>query len=311
MIASTLKKAYAASLLYAVIIGFSLIFVKVALPAAHPLDLLAHRFTVSFAAAAIFVLIRRVRLRFTMKDMLALLPLAALYPTLYFALQAFGLQYIPSSEAGIIQATIPLMTMILAAYWIKERSTAWQKIGIVLSVAGVVWMIVMKGNGVHMNGEMLNGALLILLSSLSFAVYNVYGRKLTQRYRAIDMTLFIMTVSFVLFNALAVGRHVAEGTLPSFFAPFADPSFLASVLYLGVLSSLVTSLLTNYALTYMEASKMSVFTNLATFITVLAGIVVLNEKLTTAHIVGGLLVLAGVLIVNLVGKRPRKLTQRD
>jgi len=301
---NNVKKAYAAALLYAIIIGFSLIFVKLALLSAHPIDLLAHRFTASFAAAVVFVLIRRPKLRFSKKDMLAMLPLAAFYPTLYFALQAFGLLYIPSSEAGIIQATIPLMTMLLASYWIKELSTFWQKVGIVLSVLGVVLMIVLKG--IHVNGAILNGALLILLSSLSFAVYNVYGRKLAQRYKAIDMTFFIMTVSFVVFNGLAIGRHAVDGTLSSFFAPFSEPQFIVSILYLGVLSSLITSLLTNYALSHMEASKMSVFTNLATFITVIAGIVVLGEQLLISHVVGGLLILAGVVIVNIAGRRPRK-----
>ncbi|MCQ6563262.1 DMT family transporter [Paenibacillus mendelii] len=306
---SHLKKAYAAAFLYAVIIGFSLIFVKFALISAHPIDLLAHRFTLSFAAAAAVVLLRRSKLRLSGKDMLAMLPLAVFFPTLYFALQTFGLLYIPSSEAGIIQATIPLMTMLLASYWIKEASTFKQKIGIALSVAGVVYMIAMKG--IHMNAANLNGALLILLSSLSFAVYNVLGRKLVQQYSAADITFFIMGVSFVVFNGFAIGRHAAEGTLTSFFTPFVDPLFIASILYLGILSSLITSLLTNYALTYMEASKMSVFINLATFITVIAGVAVFGEKLLPAHITGGLVILAGVMIVNISGKPTRKLSETN
>lgn len=298
---TNVKKAYAAALLYAIIIGFSLIFVKFALLSAHPTDVLAHRFTLSFVAAIDVVCIKRSKPRLSVKDMLALLPLAVFFPGLYFALQTFGLLYIPSSEAGIIQATIPLMTMLLASFWIKEPSTFRQKIGIVLSVLGVILMFVMKG--VHMNASALNGAMLILLSSLSFAVYNVYARKLAPRYTATDMTFFIMAVSFVVFNGWAISQHAMEGTLPSFFKPLFDPLFLASVLYLGVLSSLFTSILTNYALTYMEASKMSVFVNLATFITVVAGIIVLGEKLLFAHIIGGLLIIAGVIIVNIRGRQ--------
>lgn len=45
------QKAYAAAIAYASIIGFSFLFVKIALESANPIDLLAHRFTVSFAAA--------------------------------------------------------------------------------------------------------------------------------------------------------------------------------------------------------------------------------------------------------------------
>lgn len=298
-----LKKAYAAALLYAIIIGFSFVFVKFALVSAHPIDLLAHRFTISFVGAAIIVLMRPSRQRLAFKDILKLLPLALFFPTLYFALQVFGLFYIPSTEAGIIQATIPVMTMLLASYWIKEVSTGWQKIGIALSVLGVIYISVMKG--VQMNEAALKGLLFILLSSLAYAVYNVFVRKLAKQYSPMDMTFFMMLISCIVFNFLSIGRHAVEGTLPSFFAPFADPYFVISILYLGVVSSLVTSLLTNYALTYLEASKMSVFVNFATLITVIAGVIVLGEQLLIAHIIGGVIILTGVIVVNVAGKRSR------
>lgn len=299
-----LKKAYVAALLYAFIIGFSFVFVKLALLTAHPLDLLAHRFTVSFIAASAVIACRRSALKLSLKDIMLLIPLVLFNPILYFVLQTYGLMHISSSEAGIIQAMIPVMTMLLAAYWIKEVPSRWQKTGIGLSVMGVIYIFIMKG--VDVQTASLTGGLLILLSSLAFAFYNVLGRKRSRQYHAMDITFLSMAGSFIVFNLLSVGRHAAEGTLATYFAPFSEPWFLVSILYLGIMSSLVTSFLTNYALTYLEASKLSVFVNLATLITVFAGVMMLGEKLYFSHIIGGIAILTGVLMVNVSRKR-RKL----
>lgn len=298
---AVLKKAYVAACFYALIIGFSFVFVKMALGAAHPLDLLAHRFTISFIAACAVMIGLRSKLTLTVKDFMLLLPLALFNPVLYFVFQTYGLMHISSSEAGIIQAMIPVMTMLIAAYWLKEVPTRWQKFGIALSVFGVIFIFVMKGVDFHTDA--LQGALFILLSSLSFALYNVLGRKRSRQYNAMDITFLSMAVSFVVFNGLSIVRHAAEGTLTTYFSPFGDVHFIGAILYLGIFSSLVTSFLTNYALSYLEASKLSVFVNLATLITVIAGVVMLGEKLYASHIVGGIAILSGVVIVNVSRRR--------
>ncbi|MFD6441674.1 EamA family transporter, partial [Peribacillus sp. NPDC060186] len=102
------KKAYFAAIVYAIIIGFSFIFTKITLIEASPLDTLAHRFTMAFLIAIIVKLYRRTSVKMSAKDTLKILPLVFLYPILFFTFQVFGLVYTSSSEAGIIQATIPI-----------------------------------------------------------------------------------------------------------------------------------------------------------------------------------------------------------
>lgn len=298
------KQAVLAALTNALIIGFSFLFVKIALTFTDPLDTLAHRFTASFVAATIPVLCGWVRLTIKPKDILPLLPLALLYPASFFALQAFGLVYTSSSEAGIIQATTPIFTMILAMYFLGETSTWMQKVSTLLSVAGVVFIFAMKGAQFHAGSS--TGTILILLSALSLAGYSVLARKMTRSFHYIDVTYMMTAIGFVFFNALSMFRHGAEGTLHQFFAPLTHPLFLGSILYLGILSSLVTSFLTNFALTKMEASKMSVFGNLSTLVTIVAGIVVLQEQLAYYHLIGAVLIIVGVVGTNFLGVQRKK-----
>ena len=83
-------KAYISALLYSFIIGFSFMFVKLALTITSPLDTLAHRFTIAFIAASIPIIFGFVKLNISFKNILTLLPLAIFYPALFFAFQAFG-----------------------------------------------------------------------------------------------------------------------------------------------------------------------------------------------------------------------------
>ncbi|WP_377865605.1 DMT family transporter [Bacillus sp. R86525] len=294
-------KAYISALLYSFIIGFSFMFVKLALTITSPLDTLAHRFTVAFIAANIPVIFGFVKLNISFKNILALLPLAIFYPALFFAFQAFGLVYTSSSEAGIIQAAIPIFTMILASYFLKEYTNTWQKTSVFISVVGVIYIFIMNGIGAHETNFI--GVILILLSALSSACYNVLARKMTKKFKLMDLTYTMTAIGFITFNLIAIVSHINKGTTTVYFKPFTNSTFLISILYLGLLSSLLTALLLNYSLSYIEAAKISVFSNLSTLITIIAGVVFLHEQIAYYHIVGTLMIVLGVIGTNFLEKK--------
>ncbi|MCY9761626.1 DMT family transporter [Paenibacillus alvei] len=294
---SAVRKAYIAAILNTLIIGFSFVFVKIALQSVNSLDMLAYRFTASFAAIMILVLLGKVKLNLCWKEVATIVPLAVLYPGLFFAFQTFGLVTVSASEAGIIQAAVPIFTMIFASYWLKEHSTWQQKIALLLSVSGLVYIFAMKG--VNVGNTSLSGILLVFLSVLSLAGYNVAARKRTRKYGVMDVTFIMTSFGFVVFNSMAIFQHIAAGTTWNVLQPLTDPMFLLSILYLGVLSSLMTAYLTNYALSKLEAVKVSVFTQLGTLVTMGAGVIILHESLQLYHLIGAGLIIVGVLGVNI------------
>ncbi|MEI4623412.1 DMT family transporter [Bacillus pfraonensis] len=296
-----ITKAYLAALLYAFIIGFSFMFVKLALTVTSVLDTLAHRFTVAFLIATIPVIFGFVKLNISSKTILAILPIAIFYPALFFAFQAFGLVYTSSSEAGIIQAAIPIFTMILASYFLKEYTNVWQKISVLISVMGIIYIFVMNGMETHETSFI--GIILILLSALSSACYNVLARKMTKKFKLIDLTYMMTMIGFLSFNLIAIIEHINKGTVNVYFKPFTNGTFLLSILYLGLLSSLLTAFLLNYSLSYIEAAKMSVFSNLSTLIMIIAGILFLHEQIAYYHIVGAMLIILGIVGTNFWGKK--------
>ncbi|QDX93945.1 EamA family transporter [Brevibacillus laterosporus] len=297
----SLGNAYIAAILYSIIIGFSFLFVKLALQVSTPLDTIAHRFTISFIIMLIPVLCGWIPVRIKWHGLKKIIPLALFYPAIFFVLQVYGLQYTSSSEAGIIQATVPIFTLIIASVFLKERSSGLQKASLFLSVAGVIFIFVMKGNSsIQFSGT---GTLLIVLSCLAFAAYSVLARSLTKRWKPLELTFIMMTLGFVCFNVLSILQHLINGTTSAFFAPWGDQRFLLATLYLSILSSIGTAFLSNYVLSKIEATKMSVFNNFSTLISMLAGVFFLQENLEYYHYVGAAMIVAGVIGTSFLGQR--------
>lgn len=294
------KLAYVAATLYAIIVGLSFLFTKIALSISNPIDILAHRFIVSFIAISIPVFFKLVPVNFNKKRIIKILPLAILYPLCFFGFQTFGLQYATSSEAGIILASAPIFTMIMASYFLDEKSNIYQKASISISLVGVLYITFKKGSTIDLAN--LRGMILLLFSALSFSGYSILARKMTKDYTTTELSFIMITISFIAFTSVAIIDNVSSGTIKEFFLPMVNIKFILSIIYLGVLSTLGTSLLTNFALSKLEASKIIVFSNLGTVISIIAGVIFLKEEIFYYHVIGSLMIVGGVLGTNFLDK---------
>jgi len=295
--------AYIAAILYAAIIGLSFLFVKMTVTVAHPIDVLAHRFAMSLIVVSIPVIFGWIKIRLSLRDLWRIIPLGLLSPVLFFAFQAFGLVSSNSSEAGIIQAMAPVFTLVLASVFLKERTSTMQKLFLLLSVAGVVFIFMMQGNGMALGN--LKGIALLLLSTVCFAGYGVLARPLTQKYKPMELTWVTLMVGCIVFNAASLIRHASSGSMMDYIKPLGDLSYLGALAYLAILSTMISTLLASYALTHLEASQMSVFSNLSTLISIVGGAWILHEPVSGYHFIGALLIIAGVLGTNMSGRKHR------
>lgn len=295
------QKAYIAVLVQMVIIGLSFMFVKIALMDGDTLNMLAHRFTFAFSAASIPVLFGLVKLSMTKKGTQVLIPLSLLYPLLFFTFQTLGLANTSSSEAGIVFATTPVLVAIFAAVLLKEKVTFWQAFFIGLSVSGVIYIIIMKGNG----GFTFNvkGIIYTLLSAFSTAIYTVLVRRYRYEFSNFTLMYFMMMIGAIVFNLLAFGTHALNGSWNLYFGPLFEMRYLLSVLYLGVLSTFITQFLSIYAVARVEAARIGVFNNLSSVVTVLAGVIFLKETLYSYHLIGALIIVIGIVGSNYFAKK--------
>lgn len=290
-------KAYIAITVQSLIIGLSFLMVKISLEHVGTMELLAHRFTIAALGVLCYKAIRPGSVRLTARDWLKIAPFSLAYPIGFFLFQTIGLQSISSSEAGVISAITPILTVFIAYAILKESIGTKQKLLMLLSVSGIVF--IHWRNGVQLENYSYWGFFFILLSAFSFSLYTVLARKLSAQYPVFSIVFVMSILSSVVFNGISIVEHVRAGELLSYFAPFANGSFVLAIVYLGFLSSLVTSLLSTYALSKLEATKVGLFSNFSTVISIVAGTVFLHEPLYAYHLVGIVAVLIGAIGFNL------------
>lgn len=280
------------------IFGFSFLFSKTALETLTPFQLLASRFTVATICINLLVLFKVIRIRLKRKPIFSLLLLSIVQPIFYFLFEAWGLQQATSSEAGIMLSLIPIIVTVLAALFLKERPTRLQLISIMISTLGVCYIVLMGGLMAQETAQPLFsgtflGYLFLLGAVISAGFYNILSRKNSLKFKPIEITYVMMWVGMIVFNGMAFIQAWMQGSLHP-YSGLSHPTTLIAILYLGSLSSVVAFFLLNYMLSHLEASRSSIFGNVTTVVAVLAGVLVLGERLYIFHLVGSIMIFGGV-----------------
>ena len=294
-----MRWAYIFAVLNATVIGLSFMLIKQTLDFADPLDTLAYRFAAAFAILIVPAAFRWIRVSYKGKPLWPLLLLSSFYPLGYFTLQAFGMRNVTSAESGMISALSPIATLLLATLFLKEKTTLLQRASLLVSVGGLAFIFAMSGG---LDGAHAAGMALLLLACFALAGYNVLARAVTKRFGATEISFFMIGAACVSFSAIAVAGHALDGSLGELAAPLANGEFVALIAGLGAIQ-IATSLMANYILSKMEASRMSVFAHLSTVVSIASGALFLHEAVEWYHLVGSALIIAGVVGTNRAKRR--------
>ena len=292
-------KAYIAIVLAYTIIGLNPLMLKLTTPSATALELLTYRLSFAFICALFPVVIRRVKISLNLRDLIFLLPTMIVYAICFFSMQTLALETLPSTESGIIFAISPIIATVLAAALLKEKANGKQVIFIVTSVAGVIFIMLMKGASPEAFD--IRGTTFMVLTAVFFALTTTLLRRVSGRYPAHTITFLVSGTGFVAYNIALVFVRLSSGTIGQYFSPLADWRFLLAVMFLGCAGMFMTSLLLSYALKRIESTKVVVFLSISTVVTIFAGAVFLSEPLHWFHILGTIIIIVGVIGTNWSG----------
>ncbi len=229
----------------------------------------------------------------------ATIVIAALFanavPYLLFAVAE---QTVTSSTAGVINATTPLWTVVLAlAVRHQKSATIWQAAGLVVGFAGAVLIFTPWQTA----SELLSaGGLECLAASASYAVSYVYMDRFLAR-RGVGA----IVLSACQLGAAAVMLAIALGA-SGVQAPQVTPESVLALAVLGIIGTGFAYVL-NYQIIASEgATVASTVTYLLPVIAIILGVLVLNETITAITLAGIALVLAGVALTRRQPRRGRK-----
>lgn len=128
----------------------------------------------------------------------------------------FGLSLTSPIDASIVTTTMPIVTMILAAVFLKEPITPLKVGGIFLGSVGALILILSSGRSGGQQGSMLGDALCVLAQT-SFACYLTIFKKLISRYSVFTLMKWMFTYAAICFipfsyHDFAVMDYAAFGT---------------------------------------------------------------------------------------------------
>jgi len=296
-------KAYAAGVSWASIFGLSFLVTKGALEAFSPLVLLFLRFSLAALALGVLGLTRIVRFHYHGKPLAPLVILCLFQPVLYFTLETFGLRETASSTAGLILGAMPAAVAALSVPLLRERLSARQVAGLLLSVAGVAFIVLGGIHGGEGTGDgsagspgTVRGILLVVGALVSSAFYQVYSRKASIHYGPLETTFAMMLSGALFFGLLAAAEGMSRGWT-SMFAK-ATPGAWLSIAYLGILSSVVAFFLVNLSLSRLKAAQASIFGTLTTLVSLIAGVTLRGEIFGPAQALGAAGIVVGVWLTN-------------
>ncbi|MFE6668832.1 DMT family transporter [Streptomyces sp. NPDC057697] len=268
--------------------GFSFLLIKVGTEGYAPFQVTLGRLLSGTAVLAVAMAVRRERLPRTARTWGHLAVAAFLLNALPFSLFAHAELTIPSTLAGICNATSPLWGMALSLVALSEdRPTRRRVAGLGLGFLGVLTVL---GAWQGFSGLDLGGTAMALLASLSYPIGWIYVRRTLagNGSSALALTggqLLLGTAQIALVTPLFTSLPDSFPLLPTL-----------AVVALGALGTGLAVLMQYRLVEEVGPTTAQMVTYLIPVVATAAGVVVLGERLSWNTPVGALVVLAGAAL---------------
>jgi len=264
-------------------------WIKIALQEVGPVTLVAFRVLFGFLFCAVMIFIQKVKVTGKLKEWLPLLLLGLTNQAAPFFLISWGEQSVDSSVAAILDATVPLFTIVIAHFLLSDDKITVMKVtGLLIGFFGVV---ILMSKDMGDSTSSLLGQSAVVLASIFYAGSSIYIRRTTQNTPGfVRSGVPLMSASLLMWPAVFLTE-----------APVKFPSLgitWVSLLFLGVIGSGLAFALAYYLIHEIGPTKTTMVTYLFPLGGVILGVVFLNEQLTWQIAVGGSLIVSSLVVAN-------------
>lgn len=215
-----------------------------------------------------------------------LLVLGLLGMVLYQSLAYYAAHSVSALFMGILNALIPLLTVLLSLLLLRLAPTVGILLGSLLSFCGLVWLV-SQGNPAQLLSHGLGkGELMMFAASGSYALYGVLTKRWAlplPNWQSLWVQIFfgvlLLTPGFLMAPDVSLNAH----NIPL-------------VLFAGIPASVIAPFLWIQGVARLGASTTSIFMNLVPIFTAIIAVLFLHEQLHAYHYIGGGITIAGVAL---------------
>lgn len=261
------------------------VFTKVALESFTAFGLGFLRYFVAAIVLIIAAIIRKIELP-AYKDIPKFVLSGLLGFTLYMIAFNIGSKTLSSSTGSIIISSVPILTALLATFFLKERLNAWSWMAIFIEFSGL--LILMLWNGVL---SINTGVLWMMGAAVLLSGYNLTQRQYTKEYSAFQSTTYSIiagAIMLLIFSPEAISQIIQ--------APLSQ---ILVVIYLGIFPSAVAYIWWSKALSIAKkTSDVSNYMFITPLLSMILGYIIILEVPDIPTYIGGSIMLIGLLIFN-------------
>ena len=252
----------------------------------NPPSVIFYRFTFAVIILAIILLVQKVPFKITKFEFKVLLSLGVLFAASALSLYT-SFKHLDSGVASTILFAYPVMVAVIMAVFFKERASMMMIISIVLSIIGI--LLLYQGDG---EAKMsLWGVILVLISSLTYAVYIVVVNR-TQ----ISMPPFKMTFYIMAFAAVIVALYsfcVPDGRL----MPIPNWTAFGWICMVAIVPTIIAMTMLNIGILHAGSTPTAILGALEPVTAVCISVLVFDGLFTARLVCGIVLILAAVLLI--------------
>ena len=270
--------------------GTSFVATKTVLHEIKPVTIIILRLILASALLTIIALSTKRTFSINLKSHVWIFILA-LVAVFHLWIQVTGLQFTTASNTGWIIGTAPLFMALLGFIFYKERIILVQFAGILVAIFGLL-LLIGKGDISNIGLIENKGDLLVLGSAFTWGVYSIINKKISLSYSPLMTILYL----FLMMAVIIIPFNLNKETINSVI----NLSMISWmwILFLGIFCSGIAYVIWAQALRDMESAKVGAFLYFEPLVTVIAAWFFLSEEITLLMIFSGLLITAGVFIVN-------------
>ena len=277
-------------LLLGAIWSSSFMWIKIAVQEIGPITLVAFRVLFGVLFGIVVIYMQGIPWPRTLREWTPLLILSITNIAIPFFLISWGEQSIDSAVASILNATVPLFTILIAHFLLQDdKITAPKVLGLLMGFAGVV-ILMSKDIGASL-GSVL-GQIAIVLASAFYAGSGVYARKTTQEMPGIMRSAGpLLPATIVMWLAMFLAESPVK-------VPQLGITWIA-LLFLGVLGSGLAFVMSYYLLHEIGPTRTSMVTYLFPLGGVILGVAFLDEQLSWQLAAGAVLIVLSLVVANM------------
>jgi len=260
-----------------------------------PVTLAAARVVVGAATLLAIVAVAYPDRSFSSRDWRGFAALGA-WVAVTLVTQFLGTDWTTASEGALVTVLTPVATFALGVGVLDERVTRRKAIGLTLALAGTAVVLLGRYDVTALRDDTGLGVALLVLASVGWAAYTVYGKRLVREYSALETATYSSLLATpILVVAAAVELAVTDVTVAAI--PI-TPGIAGAVLYLGVAATAVAWYCWYKGVEYVDTGTVAVYFFAQPVVGAALGAVFLDETLGPAFVAGGGVMAVGIYAVS-------------